>query len=153
MELSTGKSRHDRSGPSQRFALLWAVAMLLTAWGAARIEATAPPATSPASAECPNEAPLEPGARSQERAIAAVRKSLDTGLEEWRTYQIRSAYPATTGKGFSVVALSMCGPVVGSRTWVVENYFPTFEPSASLSQAQAFVSRFRSGWRVWYRYH
>jgi hypothetical protein len=47
----------------------------------------------------------------------------------------------------------MCGPVVGSRTWVVEMRFPKLEPSASLSQGQAFVSRFRSGWRVWYRYH
>jgi len=52
-----------------------------------------------------------------------------------------------------VIALNMCGSVVGGRTWIVELHFPKLEPSASLSQGQAFVSRFRSGWRVWYRYH
>ena len=75
------------------------------------------------------------------------------GPADWRTYEIRSAYPASSGQGFSVIALPMCGPEVGSRTWVVEIYFPKLEPSASMSQGQAFVSRFRSGWRVWYRYH
>jgi hypothetical protein len=86
-------------------------------------------------------------------AIAAVRRSLRRGPREWRTYEIKSAYPATSAKGFAIVAFPMCGPVVGGRTWVVEIRFPKFEPSASLSQGQAFVSRFRSGWRVWYRYH
>ena len=97
--------------------------------------------------------PLEPGPNARERAIEAVRRSLRAAPRDWRTYEIRSAYPATSGQGFSVIALPMCGPEVGSRTWVVEIHFPKLEPSASLSQGQAFVSRFRAGWRVWYRYH
>jgi hypothetical protein len=78
---------------------------------------------------------------------------LRSGPQDWRIHEIRSGYPATSGRGFSVIALPMCGPEVGSRTWIVEIYFPKFEPSASASQGQAFVSRFRAGWRVWYRYH
>jgi hypothetical protein len=109
--------------------------------------------SSPDSAECPKETPLEPGRDAKDRAIAAVRQSLRTGPDKQRSYEIQSAYPATRDQGFAVIALRMCGPVVGSRTWVVEMHFPDLEPSASLSQGQAFVSRFRSGWRVWYRYH
>ena len=133
--------------------LLVAAAVLVTAWGAARTEAGPAQASSPSSPDCPKEAPLEPGRHARDKAIAAVRESLRTGPEEWRTYEIQSAYPATRALGFGVVALGMCGPVVGRRTWVVEMHFPKLEPSASLSQGQAFVSRFRSGWRVWYRYH
>jgi hypothetical protein len=130
--------------------LLGAAALLVTAWGGAKAEAGPAPALSP---DCPKVVPLEPGRHARERAIAAVRESLRTGPEDWRTYEIRSAYRATSGQGFAVVAFPMCGPVVGRRTWVVEIRFPKLEPSASLSQGQAFVSRFRSGWRVWYRYH
>ena len=134
-------------------ALVGAAAVLVTSWGGARTEALPAPASSPTSADCAKEAPLEPGRHARDRAIAAVRKSLRTGPEEWRTFEIRSAYPATSGEGFALVAFPMCGPVVGRRTWVVEIRFPKLEPSASLSQGQAFVSRFRSGSRVWYRYH
>jgi hypothetical protein len=142
-----------RSVRSELFALLGVVLTTVAALGGANAAARPSQTTSPTSAECPKEAPLEPGLQARERAIEAVRKSLRTGPEEWRTYEIRSAYPATSGEGLSIVALPMCGPVVGRRTWVVEIRFPRLEPSASLSQGQAFVSRFRSGWRVWHRYH
>lgn len=153
MEPSTATLRRARPARSKLFALLGAAAVLVTAWGGAKTDAGPTPASSPTSPDCPKEAPLEPGRHARDRAIAAVRKSLRTGPEEWRTYKIRSAYPATSGEGFALVAFPMCGPVVGRRTWVVEIRFPKLEPSASLSQGQAFVSRFRSGWRVWYRYH
>lgn len=153
MEPSREKPRYARRVRSELLVLLGAVAIFVTAPGGAKTEAGTPRTMSPTSAECPNETPLEPGLHARDRAIEAVRKSLATGPDEWRTYEIRSAYPATNGKGFSVVAFPMCGPGVGSRTWVVEIHFPKLEPSASLSQGQAFVSRFRSGWRVWYRYH
>ena len=138
---------------SNLLVLLSAVAVLVTAWGGTKTAAGPTPASLPSSPDCPKEAPLEPGRHARDRAIAAVRESLRTGPEEWRTYKIQSAYPAKCSEGFGAIALRMCGPVVGSRTWVVEIHFPNFEPSASLSQGQAFVSRFRSGWRVWYRYH
>jgi hypothetical protein len=153
MEPSTEKPRYAPRVRSELLALLGAVAIFVTAPGGAKTEAGTPRTTLPTSAQCPKETPLEPGVHARDRAIGAVRKSLATGPDEWRTYEIQSAYPATNGKGFSVVAFPMCGPVVGSRTWVVEIRFPKLEPSASLSQGQAFVSRFRSGWRVWYRYH
>lgn len=152
MEPSTATLHRARLAPSELFALLGAAALLVTAWGGAKIEA-APTQAPPTSSACPKETPLEPGLNARDRAIAAVRKSLRTGPEEWRTYEIQSAYPATNGQGFSIVAFHMCGDVVGTRTWVVEIRFPKLEPSASLSQGQAFVSRFRSGWRVWHRYH
>jgi hypothetical protein len=106
-----------------------------------------------APSDCRAEEPLPPGRHARERAIAAVEASLKTGPKEWRTYRITSAYPATSRKGFGEIALTMCGPVVAGRTWIVEIHFPALEPSASLSQGQAFVSRFKSGWRVWFRYH
>jgi hypothetical protein len=142
--------RRTRPAWSKLFALLGATTVLVTAWGGATTQAEPTQASPPTSPDCPKEAPLEPGPHARDGAIAAVRKSLRTGPEEWRAYEIR---PATSGQGFSLVAFPMCGPVVGSRTWVVEIRFPKLEPSASLSQGQAFVSRFRSGWRVWYRYH
>ena len=134
-------------------ALFGVMAVSLTAWGGPETQPGAVQGSSPSSPNCPNQVPLEPGRQARDRAIAAVREALRTGPEEWRTYEIRSAYPATSGEGFAAIALRMCGSVVGTRTWVVEMYFPRLEPSASLSQGQAFVSRFRAGWRVWYRYH
>jgi len=134
-------------------AALGVAAALVTASGEADTDAGSTQSPSVNSPNCPAETPLEPGRHARDRAIAAVRASLRTGPEEWRTYEISSAYPATRGEGFAVIALNMCGPVVGGRTWIVELHFPKLEPSASLSQGQAFVSRFRSGWRVWYRYH
>ena len=133
--------------------LLGAIVVGVTAWGGKETEAGPAQASPPSSPDCPREVPLEPGRQAQDRAIAAVRESLRTGPEEWRTYEIQSAYPATRVGGFGAIAFGMCGPVVGGRTWVVEMRFPKLEPSASLSQGQAFVSRFRLGWRVWYRYH
>ena len=135
------------------FVLLGGTAVLGADWGRAQSFAGFTQTSSGTSLDCPTETPLEPGPHARDRAIAAVRTSLRTGPQDWRAYQIGSAYPATNGKGFSIVAFPMCGPVVGARTWVVEIRFPKLEPSASLSQGQAFVSRFRSGWRVWYRYH
>ena len=65
--------------------------------------------------DCPTETPLEPGQNARARAIAAMRASLADGPEDWRTYTVTRAYPATSGQGFAIVAQGMCGPVVGSR--------------------------------------
>ena len=153
MELSAATLWRARLAGATLLVLLGATAVLATALGGAASEAGLTQASLPSSPDCPKEAPLEPGRDARDRAIAAVRESLRIGPAEWRTYEIRSAYPATKGEGFAAIALRMCGSVVGKRTWVVEMHFPKLEPSASLSQGQAFVSRFRSGWRVWYRYH
>ena len=111
--------------------------------GRTKTEAGPTPASSQNSANGPKETPFEPGRHARDRAIAAVRESSRAGPKEWRTYKIESAYPAASSEGFGAIVYNWCGPVVGSRTWVVEMYFPNFEPSASLSQGQAFVSRFR----------
>jgi hypothetical protein len=42
-----------------------------------------------------------------------------------------------------------CGERVQKRTVVVELRFPKMLPSASLSAGTVFVSRFKSGYRVW----
>src|SRR5437016_1385148 len=132
-----------------------AVVAVFSLLSACRKETTdaARPSLSRASPACPTEPPLEPGLDAKDKAIEAVRRSLEAGNQAERHYRIERAYPATEGGGFAPVALHMCGPTVGKRTWVVEVRFPRLEPSASLSQGQAFVSRFRSGWKVWYRYH
>lgn len=117
------------------------------------IEPDRRPAILAARAICPDDPLLEPGPRAAEEAVAAVQKSLSAGPLEWRDYEIRAAYPASRREGFGLVVVGMCGQEVANRTWIVELHFPRLEPSASLSQGQAFVSRFASGWRVWYRYH
>jgi len=114
-------------------------------------EAARSTSSPPTAPDCPAD-PLEPGPAAKQEAIAAVGRSLQAGKQPERDYQIEKAYPAMRG-GFGAIALHLCGRTVGARTWVVEVRFPKLEPSASLSQGQAFVSRFRSGWKVWYRYH
>jgi hypothetical protein len=42
-----------------------------------------------------------------------------------------------------------CGSAGTAKTVVVYIRLRKFLPSASLSQRVSFVSRFRSGWRVW----
>jgi hypothetical protein len=153
MELPTTTLRKARPARSKLLVPLSAVAVLVTAWGGTKAETGPTPASSQNSANCPRETPLEPGRRARDGAIAATRESLRTGPEEWRTSDRIHAYPTSSSEGFGAIVYNWCGPIVGSRTWVVEMHFPNFEPSASLSQGQAFVSRFRSGWRVWYRYH
>lgn len=153
MEVSAETLRRVRLADSKLLVLLSATAVLVAAWGGTKTEAGPTPASSQNSANCPKETPFEPGRHARDRAIAAVRESSRAGPKEWRTYKIESAYPAASSEGFWAIVYNWCGPVVGSRSWVVEMYFPNFEPSASLSQGQAFVSRFRSGWRLWYRYH
>jgi len=130
-----------------------AVLSLLAACRKEATEAAPRPSLSWTSPSCPAEPPLEPGPDAREKAIEAVRRSLEAGKQVERDYQIEKAYAATEGGGFTAVAFHMCGPTVGKSTWVIELRFPRLEPSASLSQGQAFVSRFRSGWKVWYRYH
>ena len=131
--------------------LIGAVVISVAVW--TPTEAGSPQVVAPSSSDCPKEMPLEPGRNARDRAIAAVRASLRTGPEEWRTFKVAAAYPAASRQGVGGIAMRMCGSLVGGRTWVVEMHFPNLEPSASLSQGQAFVSRFRSGWRVWHRYH
>lgn len=153
VSFKAGSRQSKTTMVGAKLLVLLSAAVLLTAWDGATTEAGPSRASSQSSRNCPSEPPLEPGPQARDRAIAAVRESLRTGPEEWRTHEIQSAYPASRADGFGAIAVRMCGPVVGRRTWVVEMRFPKLEPSASLSQGQAFVSRFRSGWRVWYRYH
>jgi hypothetical protein len=145
--------RSLRLAPATFVVLLSTATGSVAVFGGMPTEAWRVPASLQNSANCPTETPLEPGRHAREKAIAAVRESLRTGPNEWRTFRIGGAYSAASSDGFGSIVYNWCGQVVGGRTWVVEIHFPKLEPSASLSQGQAFVSRFQSGWRVWYRYH
>lgn len=70
-------------------------------------------------------------------------------------YQITGVYEASPGPGpgFGALPFGMCGQAVGSRTWIAELYFPAELPSADLSHGQLFLTRFASGWEIWFRYH
>jgi hypothetical protein len=83
-------------------------------------------------------------------AIARVRAAVAKIYTNINTngYRVTSAAPAGGG-GFGAIPAGMCGPLVGSRTYVVQLSFPAMAPSASLSQGQLFVSRFTQGWQVW----
>lgn len=154
----------DGTGPlaqhvtvSRPAIVIAAMTLLASCGGPSKTTAPSPTPSStyaPEAPECPREEPLAPGADAQKKAVDAVKLSLQTGQDvDQRTFEITSSYPATGKGAFAGVAYNLCGPSVGEKTWVVEIRFPKLEPSASLSQGQAFVARFPSGWRVWYRYH
>jgi hypothetical protein len=63
-----------------------------------------------------------------------------------------SKVASTAGPSGSQVAFQ-CGKAIQARTVVVELRFPQEFPSASLSEGVLFVSRFKSGYRVWERAH
>jgi hypothetical protein len=153
MERATQTPPTFRLAGAALVVLLGATAASIAGFVGTRTEGASAPAWSQSSANCPTEPPLDPGRHARDKAIAAVRESLRTGQNEWRRYKIASAYPAASSQGFGAIVYNWCGRAVGSRTWIVEMHFPNLLPSATLSQGQAFVSRFRSGWRVWYRYH
>jgi hypothetical protein len=104
---------------------------------------------------CPTATPLDPGPD----AASAVRVTVATNLLRVYSnintagYQITRVYEASPGLGFGGLPFGMCGQAVGSRTWIAELYFPAELPSADLSHGQLFLTRFASGWKIWFRYH
>lgn len=108
------------------------------------------------SPDCPRHEALLPGGDARQAAIEAARRAIPrfyTHLDT-RRYTVERSYPADAQRaGFAAIPSGMCGEQVGGRTWVVELHFPEMEPSASLSNGQLFVSRFRDGWWAWFAYH
>lgn len=49
-------------------------------------------------------------------------------------------------------ALAVCGRRIQQRTVTVTLEFPAERPSAALSHGVALVARFKSGYRVWFRF-
>jgi hypothetical protein len=94
---------------------------------------------------CPGKA-LALGANGIGPASAAA-----LGREEAKSRpQVREAIVAIDdlrGRGRAVKA--QCGAAAAQRTIVVYITLRAFLPSASLSERVSYVSRFRSGWRVW----
>jgi hypothetical protein len=71
-----------------------------------------------------------------------------------------SSRPQVTGASFArtdlqrgAMAKAECGNRVWRRTVVVYIDLRAFHPSASLSERVSFVSRFRTGYRVWQIVH
>ena len=121
------------------------------------------PSTSAMSryAACPTQTPLPPGPQARASAEAAARRELASvyGNPSAPTtlhttgYRVTRVYAAEAKTGLGAIPSSLCGPLVGTRTWIVELDFLHERPSASMSQGQVFVARFADGWHVWYRYH
>jgi hypothetical protein len=107
----------------------------------------APTAAAPSAGRCPSGAlaftanPIGPAAAAALRADSARNRPLVTG----------ASIAADDARGAE--ARTRCGTAVWRRTVVVHVLDRALLPSASLSQRVYFVSRFRSGYRVWARAH
>lgn len=150
------------------FAILALIAALagtaLMFTGAAARQQPRRAASQHASINCP--AALPPGASAAKEVAAAVQA------------EVPSLYPGSYHEGFRIVAegtlaggaksavlksffdtpyrgiaAHMCGTAVANRSWIAFLFFPRLEWSADLSQGQDYVTRTKSGWRVWYVYH
>jgi hypothetical protein len=86
--------------------------------------------------------PVGPAAAVALRADSARNRPLVTGA---------TIAPQDTARGGE--AKARCGTRVWQRTVVVHVLDRSLLPSASLSQRVYFVSRFRSGYRIWARVH
>ena len=127
--------------------------------------ATAGPAADPVASafnHCPNPAPLVFDANASANALATARAAVALVYTNIDTtgYQINSSGPASpspqgqANPGYYILPYGMCGSTVGSRTYVVELYFPAMASRGTdLSHGQLFLSRFPQGWQAWYRYH
>ena len=115
---------------------------------AAGVALAVPAAATPAAARCPSGVlaftanPIGPAAAAALRADDATNRPLVTGA---------TIAPDDAARGAE--AKTRCGARVWRRTVVVHVLDRALLPSASLSQRVYFVSRFRSGYRVWARVH
>jgi hypothetical protein len=94
---------------------------------------------------CPRTAlpfPANPIAAATRAAIAHERPSARPQITEGVI-----AWDDLRGRGGEVKF--QCGTRAAHRTVVVYVTLRAFLPSASLSERVSFVSRFRTGWRVW----
>ncbi len=137
-----------RGAAAARAAALAAAAVVAAATAAAAVVAAATAAAAPAAARCPTGAlpftanPIGPAADAALRTDRARNHPLVTG-----------ATIASDDTARGPEAKARCGVRVSRRTVVVYVLDRALLPSASLSQRVYFVSRFRSGYRVWARVH
>ena len=106
---------------------------------------------------CPAEAkaslPLSAhGTKKAARAALAAAPKLYKELNVKGAKVVWSKVASAAGPRGGEVAFQ-CGKKIQARTIVVELRFPKEMPSASLSEGVLFVSRFKSGYRVWERAH
>lgn len=112
------------------------------------------PSPLPTNAKgCPTIAALPPGAdavaHAEAAAIAAIPQRYGDALA--KNYVVKAVYPASTGKGYGIVADAICGKALGDVSYVVELGFGG--DSASVGAGQLFVANFGGGWQVWFQYH
>jgi hypothetical protein len=113
--------------------------------GCRQVPDTIAPTNAQSNEACPPEVPLPEGEDAQAHAVAATVASLPVN-DSTKGVEITRAYPARSNELFGSLAYGICGSVVGDRTWVVEMTFPALaNVGASVSQGQAFVSRFPEG--------
>lgn len=116
--------------------------------------AAQPPAVTTAAAlgQCPtNPLPLPPEAVARAADQARIQapflyRGFGPAVVELAA---RAAFAGPRGAEVKV----QCGKVVFERTVVVDLLFPKMLPSASLSQAVVFLSRFSTGYQVWEQPH
>jgi hypothetical protein len=142
-------------------ALLSATVLLLSAacapTGSTPQEAA--PELGPASGSEPRDScPTKP----RHLHVNGVARAANRALKE-----TPDIYGAQAARGAKVVSAAVsaaagvrgrqvkkeCGSKVQRRTVVVDLFFAAMRASASLSQGTVFVSRLRSGYRVWERAH
>jgi hypothetical protein len=145
----TTATRHRLALPT---ALATAASLTVALWLSAAPGATASNAGKMAGA-CPKQAkaalPLSAHATEKAaRAALAAAPERYKGLDVKGATVVWSKLAKAAGPRGGEVAFQ-CGKTIQARTVVVELRFPKELPSASLSEGVVFVSRFKSGYRVW----
>ncbi|MHB1836914.1 MAG: hypothetical protein ACYCXW_18350 [Solirubrobacteraceae bacterium] len=117
----------------------------------------APGAHATKTGSCPKNArgalPLSPGAAKKASTAALKAAPRLYKAINVKDAKVISAKVATHAGARGSEVFYHCGKAIQARTIVVQLRFPKMQPSASLSEGVVFVSRFKSGYRVWERAH
>jgi hypothetical protein len=130
-----------------------AVASLIVAVGLSAVPGAAAFSAGRAASTCPRQAkaalPLSAHAtRKAAQAALAAAPERYAELNVTGATVVWSKVATAAGPRGGEVAFQ-CGKTIQARTVVVELRFPKELPSTSLSEGVVFVSRFKSGYRVW----
>jgi hypothetical protein len=95
--------------------------------------------------------PTHPGRLPRDAVAAAAETALRSGGTPRSARIVASALASSGGSGSRGAEVRyQCGEAVARRTVVVDLFYPSMLPSASLSQGTLFVSYFgKRGYRIW----
>lgn len=105
---------------------------------------------------CPNVEQLAATGPGDKEGLVALLPAIMPLLyrePDQQRYEIARVEQAANAGVYGEMIANWCGPEVAASSWVVMVTFPQLAPSASLSQGQFFLSRTKTGWNIWYRYH